>query len=446
MSQPVNPQFISDTVDALASDLVRFIQTLVQTPSLPNHEHAVQGLIAEELRRLGLDVDIVPSRFEELRRHPAFNDDGFDPEGRVNVVGRWRGAGQAGGHSLILNGHVDVVAPGDPALWSASPWSGTVRDGKLYGRGACDMKAGVATGIFALAALRRLGFQPAGDILMESVIGEESGGIGTLTTIIKGYTADACIVLEPTGLDLCPLQSGALTFRLTVPGKAAHAAMRQHGVSAIEKFALLHQALLQLEADRHAAYHTDLYDDPRYVAPISIGTIIGGEWHSTAPERVVAEGRLGVFPGETTAEARQALEEAIRRVAQADSWLCNHPPSVEWFEGQFEAGTTDLSHPFIHTLSAAHRAVLGSSPRVRGVPYGADLRLFTNHARIPAVLYGAGDVSLAHGVDESITLADVVTATKVVALMVARWCSDTGQQSAEEGMQDYDTALRRDDA
>ena len=113
----MEPQLISDTVDALASDLVQFIQSLVQTPSLPNHEHAVQGLIAEELRRLGLDVDIVPTRFEELRDHPAFNDDGFAPEGRVNVIGRWRGAGHGEGHSLILNGHVDVVATGDPALW-----------------------------------------------------------------------------------------------------------------------------------------------------------------------------------------------------------------------------------------------------------------------------------------------------------------------------------------
>ena len=427
-------QLISDTVDALAPNLVQFIQSLVQMPSLPGQEHAVQGLIAEELRRLGLEVDIVPSRFEELRHHPAFNDDGFDPDTRVNVVGRWRGTGQTGSRSLILNGHVDVVAPGDPALWSAAPWSGEVRDGKLYGRGACDMKAGVATGLFALATLRRLGFQPAGDILMESVIGEESGGVGTLTTIVKGYTGDACLVLEPTGLDLCPLQSGALTFRLTVPGKAAHAAMRQHGVSAIEKFALLHQTLLRLEANRHAAYHTDLYDDPRYVAPISLGTINGGEWHSTVPERVVAEGRVGVFPGESIAEARQALEMTISRAAQADSWLRDHPPTVEWFEGQFEAGATDPSHPFIQTLSAAHTTVLGRPPRLRGVPYGADLRLFTNHARIPAVLYGAGDVSLAHGVDEYITLADVVTATKVVALIVTEWCGDNGQHGAREGV------------
>ena len=124
------------------------------------------------------------------------------------------------------------------------------------------------------------------------------------------------------------------------------------------------------------------------------------------------------------AAARHALETTIARAAETDPWLRDHPPTVEWFEGQFESGATDPAHPLIQTLSAAHAAVLGSIPKVRGVPYGADLRLFTNHGHIPAVLYGAGDVSLAHGVDEYITLADVVTATKVVALMVTHWCSD----------------------
>lgn len=417
-------QAIADSVQALEPELHAFIQKMVQTPSLPDHEHAVQALVAAQLRELGLQVDIVPSRFEELRHHPAFNDDGFSPDERINVVGRWKGSGQAteGKGSLILNGHVDVVSPGNESLWAASPWSGAIQDGKLYGRGSCDMKSGLAAGIWAIAALQRLGWRTARDVLIESVIGEESGGAGTLTTIVKGYTADAAIVLEPTGLHVCPLQSGALTFRLKVPGKATHAAMRQHGVSAIEKFALLLQALLRLEAERHARYRSEWYDEPNYVAPINIGTVAGGEWHSTVPEQAVAEGRLGVFPGETTAAARRELEEAIRVAAQADPWLKDHPPTVEWFEGQFESGQTDPNHPLVQTLAAAHARLLGQPPRVRGVPYGADLRLFTNHAGIPTVLYGPGDVSLAHGVDEHIVLDDVVKAARVVALMICMWC------------------------
>lgn len=417
------PQQISESVEALGPELVAFIQKLVQTPSLPEQEHAVQAVIAEKLRALNLQVEVVPTVFAELQHHPAFNDDGFDANRRVNVVGRW-GSGAAG---LILNGHVDVVSPGDETLWRVPPWSGLVQAGKIYGRGACDMKSGVATGIFAIAALQRLGFVPACSVLMQTVIGEESGGVGTLTTIVKGYTAEACIVLEPTRLELSPVQSGALTFRLTVPGKAAHAALRQMGVSAIEKFAIVLNAITQLEAERHAQFAASpiaqLYPDARYIAPISIGTVKGGEWHSTVAEKVVAEGRLGVFPGESTEAARQALVEAVSRAAAADEWLSQHLPQVEWFEGQFESGATDPNHPLIQKLAAAHETMLGRRPNITGVPYGADLRLFTNHAHIPAVLYGAGDVSLAHAVDEYIEIEDVVQATKVVALMVAQWCN-----------------------
>lgn len=198
----MHPRTIAEAVEALRPDLVAYIQQLVQTPSLPDHEHAVQKLIADRLHTMALDVAIVPTHFDDLRDHPAFDDDGFSPDTRINVVGRWAGTGDNApeAHSLILNGHVDVVAPGDEALWRNSPWSGTIRDGKLYGRGSCDMKSGVATAIFAIAALQKLGFRPIRDVLIESVIGEESGGVGTLTTIVKGYTADACIVLEPTRL------------------------------------------------------------------------------------------------------------------------------------------------------------------------------------------------------------------------------------------------------
>lgn len=400
-------------------ELIGFASRAVQTASLPDQEHAVQDLIAARLRELGLEVTMLPVRFDRLRSHAAFGDDGFSPDARVDVIGRWRGSGA--GRSLVLNGHVDVVAPGDLALWSESPWSGTVRDGRLYGRGACDMKSGLISGIFALVVLRDLGWSPGGDLIVESVIGEESGGVGTLATIVEGIRADGAIILEPTGLDLCPVQSGALTFRLTVPGRAAHGALRQHGVSAIEKFSLLHAAILELEQARNRRYHNPLYDEPDWVAPVSIGTIGGGDWHSTVPELVVAEGRFGVFPGEPVAEARQALEGAVAAAAASDPWLRDHPPDVSWFEGQFESGETPVDHPLIGALAAAHRSVLGREPRVRGVPYGSDLRLFTNHAGMPAVLYGPGDVALAHAVDEWIPVQAIVEAVTILAAAIVEW-------------------------
>ena len=138
----------------------------------------------------------------------------------MNVLGHWKNEGN--GKSLILNGHVDVVPTGLESSWTESPWSGLVKDGKIYGRGSCDMKAGLASGIFAIQILQDLGFKPNGNIMVQSVVGEESGGCGTLANIIKGYSADAAVILEPTSLKICPIQSGALTFRLTIPGRATH--------------------------------------------------------------------------------------------------------------------------------------------------------------------------------------------------------------------------------
>ncbi|MFZ4661517.1 MAG: ArgE/DapE family deacylase [Caldilineaceae bacterium] len=436
----MDEKVIGERVERLAPALEAFLQRMVQTPSLPNAEGAVQALVAAKLEEVGLAVDVVPTRFAELAGHPAFSDDGFSPDQRVNVIGHWRATERTAamavpGHgSLLLNGHVDVVSPGDETRWSASPWSGLIRDGKLYGRGSCDMKAGVTAAIFAVAALKELGYQPAHDILVQSVIGEESGGVGALTTIVKGYRADAAIILEPTRMELCPVQAGALTFRLTVAGKATHAAMKNEGVSAIDKFMVLNQAINDLNSQRHARYHNPLYDDPTNVAPISIGTIRGGLWHSTVPEAVVAEGRCGVFPGESVAEVRALLAATIQQAAQADPWLAHHPPRLEWFEGQFEAAETEVNHPMLQQLMANHAQVHGAPPAIMGVPYGADMRLYTNHAHIPTVLYGPGDVRLAHAVDEYVPLAEVVAVTKAVALTIVSWCGGrmTGRQGDKQ--------------
>lgn len=411
---------IAGAVDELRDAIVDFVSEMVRTPSLPDEEYEVQELVAEKLRSLGARVDVFPCRFEDLRDHPAFCDDGFSPDERVDVVGRWPGAGDS--RSLILNGHVDVVPTGDEAMWDDSPWSGAVKDGRIYGRGSCDMKGGLAAGIFAVEALKRLGFQPKGDVLLQSVIGEETGGVGTLAAINRGYSADGAVILEPTSLRICPTQSGALTFRLTVKGKATHAAMKWDGVSALEKFALLQSALDELERRRHGEYSSEDFDNPNHIAPINIGTVRGGEWHSTVPEKVVAEGRFGVFPGESVSEARQTLEEAIAQAASDDPWMRDHPPEVEWFEGQFETGETPVEHPFVELLSDCHRVITAHSAEIRGVTYGSDLRLFTNHGKISAVLYGPGDVSLAHAANEYIEIEEIVTATKVLALMIAHWC------------------------
>jgi acetylornithine deacetylase len=416
---------ISTQVDSLRDEILAFLQKLVQFPSLPGFEQKAQYFVAEKLETLGLTSDIVASEFEELKDHPAFCDDGVPFRDRINVVGRWAGSSRRAlktAHSLILNGHIDVVPTGSESLWSDSPWSGVIRDGKLYGRGSCDMKAGLTANIFAVQALQSLGYRPAADVLLESVIGEESGGVGTLTAIVKGFKADAAIITEPTRLRVCPVQSGALSFRVRVRGRAIHACMKPYGVSAIEMFYKIMHAIQELERRRHIEYQNPLYEDPNNVAPINVGTVRAGDWPSTVPDELVAEGRFGVLPGESTEAARQAMRRALQTAADADPWLKEHPPELVWFEGQFESGQTPQDSPIVQTLSACHKQVLGETAPLRGVTYGSDLRLFTNHGNTPAVLYGPGDVMHAHTVDESVDLEEVFIATKVLATVITRWC------------------------
>jgi len=412
---------VDDAVDALRPELIDFARALVRIPSVSGSEQEAQRAMAAKYESLGLSVDIVPSLREELETHPAFCDDAIPFCDRLNVVARWRGSG--GGRSLILNGHMDVVPPGDLAKWTRDPWGGEIEGDRLYGRGACDMKSGLASAVFAVQALQSIGVALRGDVLLQSVIGEESGGVGTLATIVRGYRADACVIMEPMNLRIAPVHTGALTFRITVNGQAAHACMRPHGVSAITEFVPIVTALEHLNADRHQRFHDALFDDPNNIASLSIGTVRGGDWPSTVPDLLVAEGRLGVFPDESVREARAVLEATVREVASGRAWLRDNPPVVEWVEGQFEPGMTPLDSPIIERLSRSHEAVTGTLASLFGVPCGTDLRLFTRHAGIPTVLYGPGNVIHAHAADEYISLEQVVTCTKVLARTMLAWCA-----------------------
>ncbi len=416
---------INKAINDNKDEIIAFVQELVRTPSLANHESGVQQIIHNKLNSIGLSSKIIPVIFSELEHHPAFNDDGFSPDSRINVTAVWKGKNNA--KSLILNGHVDVVPIGPEKLWDDDPFSGNIIDGKIYGRGSCDMKAGLSSGLFAISILKYLGFAPDGDIIFQSVVGEESGGCGTLTNIVKGYNAAAAVILEPTSLKLSPIQSGALTFRLKVSGKATHASMRWDGISAIEKYSLIHQSIINFEKERHDSFDVEYYQSKDRVAPINIGTIEGGQWHSTVPESIIAEGRLGVFPGESNAKARQCFEDHINKFAQSDNWLKDHPPVIEWFEGQFESGQTSLDHPLIKELGKTYTNVSNQDAIIEGVTYGSDLRLFTNHANIPSVLFGPGDVRLAHAANENIPISEILISTEVIANMIVNWCGGNSE-------------------
>lgn len=407
-------------LDAIDIDgMLAYLCELVGVRSLDGEETAAQEHIAAQMRRCGLETDVWELDFDRLRAHPAFCWE-VERERGLGVVGTL--GEDRGGRSLIFNGHIDVVPAGDEANWRYPPWRGTIAGGQVYGRGALDMKGGLCCALFAARALRDAGVRLKGRLMVESVVGEEDGGVGTLAAVLRGYTADGAVIVEPTELCVAPAHAGALSFRLTVPGSSAHACVREEGVSAIEKFIPIHAALMALEHERNTSFHDPLF--ARYALPyaLCIGRVEAGDWPSSVAESLTCEGRYGLAVGEEIPAARRQFEAAVARAAQADPWLRDHPPVVEWWGGQFEPAGIAVDHPIVTTVAEAFGAVTGAATRLEGMTYGADMRLLVNVGHTPTVMFGPGDVRNAHQPDEHVPVADLVAVTRTLALTALRFC------------------------
>jgi acetylornithine deacetylase len=334
-------------------------------------------------------------------------------------------AGVGTGPTLLLNGHTDVVPPGDVAAWTGDPFAPRTmtvlgRD-CIVARGACDMKAGVAAMWAAVRAVKNSGIPLRGNVILAPVVGEEDGGLGTFALLRHGVTADMCVVPEPTCMDIVPANGGALTFRLTIHGLATHASRRTEGVSALEKLVPIMAALTRMERRRN----TDVDELMRrwsLAYPLSIGTVCAGDWASTVPDLLTAEGRLGVALDETVDAARADLEAVIAEACAADPWLAAHPVEVTWWGGQFAAGRTPANAPVIQVVRDVHTAVTGRVPDVYGGPYGSDLRLLMGLGGIPTVQYGPGDAAAAHAPDEWVPIDDVIDSARALSQLIVKVC------------------------
>src|SRR5215210_5793880 len=413
-------QTIRGAVQARREDAVSLLQELVRTRSVTGEEGAVGEVVERAFSERGLEVDTWDATPEEMEPYPEHVGEQDSYENRPNVAGVKRGAG--GGRSILLNAHTDTVDPGDPAAWQGDPLSGALEGDLLYGRGSCDMKGGLVTHLVALDALSDLGLDLRGDVTVAATVGEENGGLGALSTVLRGYRADAAIITEPTRLALVPAQGGSLVFRLKVPGRSAHAAVREEGVSALEKFVPIFENLRELEQERNGVLSHPLYDGVRNKVPINIGVVRAGNWASTVPESLVAEGRVGLIPGEEVDSFKDLVSERIAAVAERDPWLHEHPPELTWFGGQFAPAEVERDAPICEAVKKAHELVTGEKSSVEGVPYGADMRLFIRFGDMPCVMYGAGDVNAAHAPDEHISVTDLLTATTTMACLLVDWC------------------------
>ena len=410
------------TAAAAAIDVERIeadLRTLIRIPSITGSEEAVQVEIERLFVEIGLETAWIETDPATFAGDPDFPGSEMPRTSLPVVIGR---VGRPGGRRLLLVGHVDVVPPGDPATWTADPWGGEIRDGAMFGRGACDMKGGVVSIVAALRALVASGAADSfdGEVLAVSVPSEEDGGQGMLAAIRAGCTGDAAVITEPTGLDVVIAHAGAITFRLTVPGRAAHASVRREGVSALDNLYTLIRALEADEAARNAAETDPLMTALGLPYPTIIGKVEGGEWASTVLDRVVAEGRYGVKLGQTWRDAEADLRSAIDAACAADPFLRDHPVGLEITGGRFSSSRVPADHPLPVSVAAAVEATLGRRPALLGEPYGADMRLLVNEGATPTVIFGPGDIASAHSADEHVPLAEVADCARVLAAWVVR--------------------------
>jgi acetylornithine deacetylase len=418
----MSPGLRSPALDAAAAvdpaALTADLAALVRMRSVTGDEGAIAASLADRLEALGMTVEVFHPDPAAIREDPEWPGEEVPRTSLPVVIGR---AGRTGGRRLVLSGHTDVVPAGDPATWTFDAFSGRVVGAELFGRGACDMKGGVAAILGAVRALGATGAlaRLAGELVVALVPSEEDGGQGTLAAIRAGATGDMAIITEPTNLDLVIAHAGAITFRLTVPGRAAHASRRTEGVSALANLQILVAALEADEARRNAAETDPLMTAIGLPYPTIIGTVAGGEWASTVMDRVAADGRYGVRLGQAPEDAARELRACIDAACAADPFLRDHPATVEIVGACFATAQVAADHELPMSLASAVEAVTGRRPAMVGVPYGADMRLFTGVGETPCVMFGPGDVRLAHGADERVPLAEVEACARVLAAWVA---------------------------
>lgn len=436
---PLSPELASAivrAVDARCDDLLDLLRQLVAcrtdsqseaNPEFEDEARRCQDIVASWLSDLGAAVQ----RWDEPPRYPV-------------VAATIPGAG--GGNSLALNGHIDVVPVGDASAWSHEPWSGEIVAGRLWGRGAADMKGGVAAALVAMRAIQDTGITLRGDLWAHVVSDEEVVGRGTRHLLRRLPPVDAVLVAEPTDLAVMPVEGGLVHFRIEVDGRESHAGNRYRsihagglghdaGVNAIEKTLHIVTALQSLERQWANLRHHPML--PAGFNTLTPGIIVGGPGGGadgrlnvisnpgTAPNYCAVEYNLWFLPGESFPAIRDEIEAFVQTACQLDPWLREHPPRFTWKlrDIYFPPAETPSSHPFIQSLSTSLET-LGQEPAIHAFTAASELAWYAE-VGIPGTIFGPGRIAQAHGPDEFVDVDQLHTACATMALTAATWCGVT---------------------
>lgn len=411
-------------IDERRDRAVEFLRNMVAIPSVTGDEGPIQNFMRVQLDKMGLDIDMWDMDADEIQKHPAAAVITESYEGRPNILATYKGSG--GGRSLLLNGHTDVIPAGPLESWTNDPWSATIRDNRIYGRGACDMKSGVASGVLALECIQDVGIKLKGDVLINIVVDEEVSGHGTLDTVLRGYMADAGISGETSTLAVQPACIGRIWFQILIRGKKAGIQQRYLGVNAIDLGYKIKQAIDDLEKHRLETVSHPLYPKIIDALPCMVGSIEAGSFPSAFPDACVLKGSIATVPGEDHDGVKQSFLDHIAKVAAEDPWMKHNPPEVTFgkeFGGlDAEAADIPIDHPIVTTLVECFTEVTGKDPEISGRQGAADTRFLINNGDTPTVIFGPGPTAVMHANDEYVDIDDYMTAIKVYALSICEWC------------------------
>ena len=409
---------LSAVIRSRAAAQTDWLETLASFESTRGNEAPCQDWLADEFAARGWAVDKYRLGDLDMAGLP-----GFSPVAEANYAEAIEVVAQPlagiGGRSLILQGHIDVVPPGPREQWAHDPFAPEIHNGFMSGRGVSDMKAGVTEMVFALDALAALGVAPAGQVFVETVTEEECTGNGALSTLARGYLADACLIPEPVNGQLLRAQLGSVWFRVRVAGRSAHVLETQLGENAILATYDYIAALQKLAAETSAsAIGSPWFGHLPEVIKLSVGKIRGGDWIGMVPSWCEIDCRLGVLPGQDLAEIRQSI---IKRVAATARDRNAAAPEVSWIGFQAEAYVLEPGSDAEAVLAAAHTAVTGEALESFSQPATSDVRQYGLYYGMPALCYGSKGQGL-HSPTERADLESMLETTTVIALFIAEWC------------------------
>ena len=429
-----NKQKVYDWIDSHQEDIVKLLQELIQAPSVNayfdedeefKNEELAQQVLRGHLDNMGMKTEFQYPDAEELKEYEGkpgyYADHRF--EKRPNLVGVLSGEG--GGKSIMLSGHIDVVQRG--SKWTYDPFGGTVADGKIYGRGAVDMKGGIGAMTMAVKAIQGAGLSLKGDVKIGTVVDEEAGGMGTLALMAAGNRADGCIITEPTDLQIAPLCRGILWGKIVIEGRAGHIELKQGdwrdggAVDAIDK------GLVYLRVIKNLNQEWSISKNHKYMTlpcAVNLAEFHAGEYPTTFANHAEIVFDAQYLPEEKDenglgSRVKKELEDFVAAVAQTDDWLKENPPHIEWLIDA-DCGETLDDQPFFQQVVKSAREVHPQSG-IEGIGFHTDMGWFCN-VGIPTMNIGPGNPRLAHHSDEFVTVQDMVTCTKMIASIIMDWC------------------------